>query len=109
MLYTLPVGDGEDPESALISESGAMNVFFLWDKVGLIRLSHKPESKPGLCRNCELWNSFLDLPGIAHGSAACCAALSDSPAQRRALSGRCDPVGASICRLVWQIALPSAR
>jgi hypothetical protein len=32
VLYTLPV-DRSDPDSALIGESGAMNVFFLLDKV----------------------------------------------------------------------------
>ena len=32
VLYTLPV-DRSDPDSALIGESGAMNVFFVLDKV----------------------------------------------------------------------------
>ncbi|EIE23563.1 branched-chain amino acid aminotransferase II [Coccomyxa subellipsoidea C-169] len=32
VLYTLPSIDGSDPESAVISESGAMNCFFLLDK-----------------------------------------------------------------------------
>ncbi len=32
VLYTLPAGDHSDPESSVISESGAMNVFFLIDK-----------------------------------------------------------------------------
>ena len=31
-LYTLP--HGEDPDDATVSEVGAMNIFFLLDKVG---------------------------------------------------------------------------
>ena len=38
VLYTLPSIDGSDPESAVISESGAMNCFFLLDKVNTILL-----------------------------------------------------------------------
>ena len=33
VLYTLPIGDRSDPESSVISESGAMNCFFFLDKV----------------------------------------------------------------------------
>ncbi|BDA47474.1 Branched-chain-amino-acid aminotransferase, cytosolic [Coccomyxa sp. Obi] len=32
VLYTLPTGDRNDPESSVISESGAMNCFFFLDK-----------------------------------------------------------------------------
>ena len=35
MVYTLP--QGPDPDAALFSESGAMNVMFFLDKVGLGR------------------------------------------------------------------------
>ena len=38
VLYTLPAVDGSDPESAVISESGAMNCFFLLDKVSAVGL-----------------------------------------------------------------------
>ena len=39
-LYTLP--HGNDPDDATVSEVGAMNIFFLLDKVGLppSRLHH---------------------------------------------------------------------
>ena len=33
VLYTMPSQDSSDPDAATISESGAMNVFFLIDKV----------------------------------------------------------------------------
>lgn len=33
VLYTMPTQDSSDHDAAVISESGAMNVFFLLDKV----------------------------------------------------------------------------
>ena len=39
VLYTMPSKDSSDADAALISESGAMNVFFLLDKVGKHLLS----------------------------------------------------------------------
>ena len=35
VLYTMPGRDSSNQDAAIISESGAMNVFFLLDKVGL--------------------------------------------------------------------------
>jgi branched-chain amino acid aminotransferase len=76
VLYTLPSGDPDNPDSALISESGAMNVFFLLDKVACWAHAAWPASHVGPspvwqlsamnCR-CERWCALQPLQADGSG------------------------------------------